>query len=442
MTGIPARYVLRLLHLSDIHFHREIAGDHWDLDQDLRNEVERDVRRLVGERGRCDGVLVTGDIAFSGQTGEYEKSAGWLRQLTELAGCREEDVWLVPGNHDVDRSVVRGSPTIQAFHERLRTCGLDEIDPLIHRYLVGDIAGGDTYLLPLRNFNAFAAKYQCGLTAINPYWEDFRPIGGSGITIRLRGLNTVLVSDHTDDADHNRQVVGSVQGTILRLTRTITITLAHHPPTWIRDGDLLEAALFPRAQIQLWGHLHSHHIAAFGGSVRLSAGAVHPERGRTDWEPRYNLLEIAVTDGDDHADLIVLPRVWETATREFGPDGVGEQRYRIDFEPTVMTEPRDREEPVGEPPHEPLRDARRQLAFAFSSLAYQNRLSVARDLGLLDPDVRDLPDQQLFELILGNALRGNRLGDLWERVRVEQGADPVPNPFGPDTNARTNAGTR
>ena len=66
-----------------------------------------DARAQVGKLGcAADGVIVTGDIAFSGQVHQYEMAAHWLASLTDAIGCDRTDVQLVPGDHDVDRKKI------------------------------------------------------------------------------------------------------------------------------------------------------------------------------------------------------------------------------------------------------------------------------------------------------------------------------------------------
>lgn len=434
----------RFAHLSDVHFRREIGGDIWDLDADLRNELEIDLARMVDELGPFTGILITGDIAFSGKPEEYEEAAAWLGKICAIIRCRENDIWIVPGNHDVDWSVVQGSPTIQEFHERLRTCPQDEIDGLIYRYLVADQAGGDAYFAPLRNYNAFAARYGCSVSASKPYWEDRLPIGDSGAFLRLRGVTTAIVSDHTDDPDGRRLVAGSIQTLIPREPRTLTATLAHHPISWLRDGERVDNNLRTRARIQLWGHRHTQQARMLDENLHLFAGAVHPERGILDWEPRYNVIDIAADDTSP-ASVVLRPRVWRRATQKFGADfddtgsPVATYTLAFDAEPGRGPEAPEGELSVSPPRTEPLRDARRSLAFAFSSLPYQRRLAVARALDLLDPESRDLPDQQLFEVVLSRALRGDRLAELWVRVQRERGGEAGPNPFAEGQDAPTSS---
>ena len=44
----------------------------WDLDDEIRNELERDVQQHRDSFGDTDVVLVTGDIAFRGAKDEYD----------------------------------------------------------------------------------------------------------------------------------------------------------------------------------------------------------------------------------------------------------------------------------------------------------------------------------------------------------------------------------
>lgn len=54
--------MLAFIHLSDIHF-TKYSGDQYDIDQDLRDELLRDIsvffKRCIH---RVDGVLICGDI--------------------------------------------------------------------------------------------------------------------------------------------------------------------------------------------------------------------------------------------------------------------------------------------------------------------------------------------------------------------------------------------
>lgn len=92
------------VHLSDIHFGQEKDGGTNAVNSDAKERLIDDARAQVAKIGcAASGVVVTGDIAFSGQVHQYEMAAHWLADLTDAIGCDRTDVQLVPGNHDVDR---------------------------------------------------------------------------------------------------------------------------------------------------------------------------------------------------------------------------------------------------------------------------------------------------------------------------------------------------
>jgi 3',5'-cyclic AMP phosphodiesterase CpdA len=90
------------LHLSDIHF-RKNTDTLYDASKNLRDELEADAERNSKELGGIHAILVSGDIAFSGHEDEYKIAHGWLQRLCAKVGCPLENVWVIPGNHDVDR---------------------------------------------------------------------------------------------------------------------------------------------------------------------------------------------------------------------------------------------------------------------------------------------------------------------------------------------------
>jgi 3',5'-cyclic AMP phosphodiesterase CpdA len=101
---------IRLLHLSDIHFR---ADRRWDADPILRHLAER-IGRDVAAGLAPDLVVITGDLAFSGNIDDYAVAADWLgeqlwpRLAAGQAGRLDRDrLLLVPGNHDVDRPAVK-----------------------------------------------------------------------------------------------------------------------------------------------------------------------------------------------------------------------------------------------------------------------------------------------------------------------------------------------
>jgi hypothetical protein len=71
---------LIFLHLSDIHF-QKWSGDRYDTDQNIRHEIVLDARSVASLVGKPSGILITGDVAFSGSAEEYQNAKIFLAEL-------------------------------------------------------------------------------------------------------------------------------------------------------------------------------------------------------------------------------------------------------------------------------------------------------------------------------------------------------------------------
>src|SRR5262245_12718589 len=89
------------LHVSDFHVK---AGDPYDRNVVLRALVRAVEEYRSGQEGLVpDAIFATGDIAHSGKPGEYEIAAKFFDELLRAAGLDKSRLWVIPGNHDVDR---------------------------------------------------------------------------------------------------------------------------------------------------------------------------------------------------------------------------------------------------------------------------------------------------------------------------------------------------
>ena len=93
------------LHVSDFHFR---GGDPYDRDVVL-GALVRSVKWFRDNRGRRpDLVFATGDVAYAGKTKEYEVATKFFDDLVAAAGVERRQLFVVPGNHDVDRKMGTG----------------------------------------------------------------------------------------------------------------------------------------------------------------------------------------------------------------------------------------------------------------------------------------------------------------------------------------------
>lgn len=271
-----ARPCLTWLHVSDLHFGHGDA--HYRFDQSgVTSAILRNAESMTKRIGPPDLIFVTGDIAFSGQPAQYQQAKEWLERLRSAVGGMPR-VFLVPGNHDVDRKLATKT-SAAALHQVLRA------EPWKLDELLRDHTEMQTLWPKLRAYAEFATEVGSpALSADKPFYieEVPCPLGGK---LRIAGLNTALLSFDNDDSPKN---LGLGRGQILKAieeqpTDALLLVLEHHPEEWLLDGKALVAQLQQRAHIQFSGHVHNQHgvvhMPLLGGSrLQFVAGAGHKDQ--------------------------------------------------------------------------------------------------------------------------------------------------------------------
>jgi hypothetical protein len=435
------------LHLSDIHFRRN-ANTPYDAFKDLRDELERDAVEMSKKLEGVHGLLVSGDIAFSGDAEEYKIAHIWLQNICQKIGCPPESVWTIPGNHDVDRKVIEKSTLLQDAHRNLRD-GVGGLDDKLAKYLGLDPEAATLIFRPLRNYKDFAAKYGCSVSAENPFWEEDWPLNDGSI-LRIRGVNSTLVSDEHDNDASFKLVVGKRQLEMTRQDGVEYMVLCHHPPSWLLDHDSAEDLLCTRARVHLFGHKHRQRILPVAESVRVTAGAMHPDEREPNWQPRYNFILISVEVDSEMKRFLkvaVYPRVYSEEHTKFMADyDVNGREYR-DYKCPLPdwqgqgASPKTSAAAVGtthraEPsPTEPTltRGSKmqpgRKLTYQFMELPHHVKLKIAQELKLIRDEDQGLRDADLYQRYFERAAEAGKLADLWRAVQRELGAPEENNPY-------------
>lgn len=326
---------ITFMHISDIHFQKR-SGGVLDLDAELRTQLENDAKIMKDEIGEVLGILVTGDIAYSGQAEEYEKAIEWLARLCGILGCKEQKVWVAPGNHDVLRDKVRNSKPLKDQYSRFRSMPVVDLDNEIEN-TVRDQTYSKILFEPIADYIEFASKFSCDIKPCRPFWESDVTLNDGSI-LRLRGLNSTIISDENDNDEENKLILGGHQVMFLQKEGVTYLTLCHHPPDWLRDRDNVVNAMDVHTSVQLFGHKHNQRIVNISNNdgidtLHLVAGAVHPERLGLDWKPRYNFLSLSVegTGNPRKLCVTVCPRVWKNETRSFDAEFTSEEQPSQSF---------------------------------------------------------------------------------------------------------------
>lgn len=430
---------LRLLHLSDIHFlgssDAAIARN-----RDLRSELERDLDRLATELGAVDAILIGGDLAYSGFASQYEEAEEWLHRICDMTRCKTSAIFSVPGNHDVDISRLEVLHT--NLHEQLRECDPGAITSRLENLWAAGEQHRDLLFDSISAYNDFAYPYGCKVGPDSPCWQQFLPLS-TGLELRITGLTSTLVSSRKDSVDSHPLLVGECQvANMMRDPGLVDLVICHHPPEWLRDWAEIEPYL-SRAAVQVFGHKHQFKTDDLeDGSVRISAGAVHPNDREPGWEPRYNLIELReIAEETRRLGVDIYPRVWDKAKTEFvGPDGTHaptSEPHEVPIAstptPVATASPPaadgvdgEREiDPAVTPTHVPeaselaeegidLRD----LVYRFLNLPFSVRVQLSTELGLLDPaELSDYSEHGVFEQVFLRARENDRLQEMQDKVR-------------------------
>lgn len=305
-----------LLHISDIHFRRDEIGNPMDPNNHLRNELKRDAEEMCNRLGKVpDAIVISGDIAFAAHADEYAFALSWLEKLAIACGTTSECIFVIPGNHDVVRSMA-SRPMVQALHHQIKTSGPLFVDGVL-RSILQDSDSSRTLYGPLDQFNLFAGQFFCDVSAPMSTIATRSLKLNDGSTLKLMGLNSALVSSQTDE-------LGSlfVDPACLQISRergVECVVLCHHPFSWLGQGEALKSHLNDVARLQLFGHEHTNRIEMQRDTVRIAASAAHPDRTEHGWEPGYNLIELEVVNNGPERKLRIEAhvRIWQTNPGQF-----------------------------------------------------------------------------------------------------------------------------
>jgi tetratricopeptide (TPR) repeat protein/predicted MPP superfamily phosphohydrolase len=310
------------LHLSDLHVRAASASG-------AREAFLACLREDLPTRGRerLDAIVVTGDVAFSGRADEYDVAGAFLLDAARGAGLGPERVFVVPGNHDVDRATDQAPVTAKLLAE-LRQ-GRRRLDAAIEAPRARAVI-----TTRLHAFSAFAAAFgpegPAEVALDELLWWSHAVEGRGGLRVRILGLSTVLLAD--GDADRGCLRLGEAQLREAQATvreRELVIALSHHPVRggWLADERDAEAWLREHAHLHLTGHVHDPiaeeaRAGAPGPFVWVATGAA-PARRKIGLGSarRFGYALGSIVRGPDGALAArIAPRRWVPEEKRFVPD--------------------------------------------------------------------------------------------------------------------------
>lgn len=325
--------MLTLLQLSDIHFRKR--PDELDEYSQMRVRMIETIEDYCKNES-INAILICGDIAFSGKQAEYEEKAKvFISDLLAKTGCVNEQVFMVPGNHDKNRDAKDGST------RALMRDGLlygKNGDHLLLQICQDEVLTLQNFVLPFEDYIKYANLYRCvskGLqkaflgeeltTNDKLYWSDEIGCLG-GYKIMLYGINSCLVSDWEDIDDpqnhkekEHLQYLSKQMYNITKHREEINISMMHHPLIFVKDGDEIENSMDKKFAVQFFGHIHKQSTIK-GGALKVFSGALQPPGSDVEkdvaYNPIFNIIKMDVENDILHIDII--PYKWEWTDEEDG----------------------------------------------------------------------------------------------------------------------------
>ncbi|NTG64711.1 metallophosphoesterase [Rhizobium rhizogenes] len=427
-----------LLHISDIHFRSpDCLNPDLDPDRPYRTRLIQDVRDRVAELGSVGAILIGGDIAFKGAPEEYSTAMIWIKELAAVAGCPPERIFVIPGNHDVDRSLIGRTPAIRNAQSAISKAEPQRREREF-RTQISDADTARSLVTPISAYNDFAKVFNCQVYLPDHlYWKQDLDLE-DGVTLRIFGMTSTILSGEGGRDDTRESLYLSPLQTVLDpVDNVVNLAFCHHPPDWLMDQDDVNDAICGRSTIHMFGHKHRQRITREEGYIRFSAGAVNPDRNEQGWMPGYNLVRVNILGaGQDRRIAIEAHlRQWQSNPDRFRAvlsaqdENVfshsirfpGDAREKVHLSETSVgvtsqasavaaataetVNEVDAEAAMGDP-------STRNLVFRFWGLTSSARREITMKLGLITKDELTIPEPERYGRALIRAGERDKVGEL------------------------------
>ena len=311
---MPTQNKLHWLHLSDIHFHKNTAWSDNHTHSRLLSFLERKFQ--ANDLPKPQLIFCTGDIAF-GQTADcpmaeqYQPAKQFFDQLLALCGLERDRLFVVPGNHDVNRKKV-----LQGQQRHLWEMAKNPVQYTreISSRFASLSAEFKEDMRRMEDYGVFVAEYL-------PHQHDpvrhlyARQVTVNGIKVGIAGFNSAWSCFNDSDKGQMwlgaewqfNHMHGALEGADLK------IGLIHHPRDWFNQAETQIIKQRKAHDFQFWLHGHSHNPWLEPGQrlIKLEAGAIGAD---TDDQFGFNLVSLDLQQGSGVAHLFEYKNGWKVQT--------------------------------------------------------------------------------------------------------------------------------
>jgi predicted phosphodiesterase len=308
-----------VVHISDIHFGQE-KDQRVHIHNDVKKQLIADAKHVVKDelKANAAAILVTGDIAYSGVTEQYTVAGEWLDALAEAVGCKQNQVQMVPGNHDLDRK--KTSKGAEHLLDLIRAGG-----PEVYEEVINNPTDRAALFARFEDYERFCWGYRCELNGEAKAAANMQITLAPGRSIRFIRMNSSLLCNGKEKDDEPELMLGERQFIIDRDEGVENIVLTHHPLNWYKDSDAVKTYINSRARVLITGHEHEPNVEVVEADedadlMMLAAGATVPFKSDEVYTFTYNVIEFEWEPVDDDLIVTMHPRAWNPKRTRFEAD--------------------------------------------------------------------------------------------------------------------------
>ena len=266
------------LHISDLHTSNRTG---WDAERVLR-KLKADLCYMEQEhRLHPDLIFFTGDAAFGQMPGEslsdqYKGVHNFFESVRKSFDpiIPQSSVFIVPGNHDVNRDAVNSGDHLLLDSQRSMDFVNSQIQNLKTEWksIMNRLADYRSFLDVNGYAHLLQDKDRLTYSVDRSIYED--------VVVRVVGLNSAWSCYHDDEKGHlwlagRWQIAHASQQ---RPNALISVLLMHHPMNWFvqyEDRQGLRNEIRSDFSFHLHGHEHEGWVEQSNNHTRIAAGACY-----------------------------------------------------------------------------------------------------------------------------------------------------------------------
>jgi predicted MPP superfamily phosphohydrolase len=315
-TSQVDREVIRILHVSDLHFRNE------NFDQNIVvSSFLKDIAILQNQRP-IDVIVFSGDLVQCGDS-EDEFAAvvtKFLQPMLLSCNLARDRIILVPGNHDISRPSVEAN----SYAEKGFLAAFNSIES-VNRF-VDEVMRGVVSTIPAFERLARYTEFERTFRSLKPLSDyplyQTYDMSIRGIKLGFGCFNTAWrCTGAPDDADKGHLLLGErcVDSAVRDLEAAdIRLAVFHHPIDYLASFEqaAVEGRLLSGFDLLLYGHVHSDNPtvkqSSLGKALYSQSGCLYQQRS---YHNGYQVIDIGPSDRCGK----IIGRTYFDRPREFRP---------------------------------------------------------------------------------------------------------------------------